>query len=354
MIKPKLMLALALAALCFFSAGPAGAKTTIHCQQCYSTKLITFGSASVWLSHKLAQVTGGELSLKIYEPGELVPCFEVLEAVSSGKIDAGWASAGLWAGKLPAAQVISSLPFGPEADEYMAWMFQGNGWKLAQEMYDKANYKIVTIPAAILVPETSGWFQKPIIRVDDLKGLRMHYYGLGGQVMQKLGVKLNLMMAKEIFSALEQRAIHATEFSIPSIDRRWGFYKVAQYNYYPGWHQQAAFIDLIINRNAWDRLKESQQELIKMACMATIVQSIAEGEASQGQIIKENQEKMGVHNMFWSKEMLDAFKKAWDEVAAEQGVKDPMFKKMYEDLKSFRAEYKYWKDKAFLPRNCEE
>ena len=114
-------------------------------------------------------------------------------------------SGACWQGKIPEAALFSAVPFGPEADEYLAWLFKGNGMALYQEMYDAAGYKVKVLPYAVISPETSGWFSKPIESPDDLKGLRMRFFGLGGKVMQKLG-----------------------------------FYKAVKYNYYPGWHQQAA------------------------------------------------------------------------------------------------------------------
>ena len=347
----KLMLVIALMAV-FALSGAAMAKTTIKCQQCYSSKLPGLGTSFVWMSKMLDEASDGQINLKIYEPGKLVKCFEVLDAVSRGQIDAGIAGAGFWAGKLPAAPIFSSIPYGPEATEYLAWMLYGNGLKLNQEMYDSAGYKVVVLPSVLLVPETAGWYTKPINSVDDLKGMKMRFYGLGGQAMQKLGMSITLMPAGELFPALEKKVIDATEFSMPTIDRRLGFYKLAKYNYFPGWHQQATFVDLLISKKKWDKLSKAQQSMIKMATMASLANSIAEGEAQQGAVIKENEEKMGVKNMFWSQDMLDTFRKAWEEVAAEQVAKDPMFKKVYDDLMAFRVEYDYWKTKGFLPRNC--
>jgi TRAP-type mannitol/chloroaromatic compound transport system substrate-binding protein len=352
-VTKKLLILLALIAAVAMIATPAMAKkTTIKCQQCYSSKLPGLGTAMVWMANMVKEASDEQMKIKIYEPGKLVKCFEVLDAVSRGQIDAGFAGAGFWAGKLPAAPIFSSIPFGPEATEYLAWMYYGGGLKLAQEMYDKAGYNVVVLPSSILVPETSGWFTKPIKSLDDLKGMKMRFYGLGGQAMQKLGMSITLMPAGELFPALEKKVIDATEFSMPSIDRKLGFYKLAKYNYFPGWHQQATIIDFLINKKKWNKLGKAKQAFLKMAAMASMTNSLAELEAEQGRIIKENEEKLGVKSMYWSPEMLDAFKAKWQEVAAEQSAKDPMFKKVLDNLQAFRAEYKYWGSKGFLPRNC--
>ena len=61
-------------------------------------------------------------------------------------------------------------------------------------------------------------------------------------------------------------------------------------------------------------------------------------------------EKRGVKIHYWSDEMLDAFRKAWEEVAAELSSQSPMFKEAWEDLSQFRSNYKFWQTYGFLPR----
>ncbi|HEA66767.1 MAG TPA: TRAP transporter substrate-binding protein [Desulfobacterales bacterium] len=316
----------------------------------FATVLPGLGDIIVWIRDKLAAASGGSLVMKVYEPGKLVAPFEILDAVSSGKINAGYAASGYWEGKMPGISIFTAIPFGPEAPEFISWMFYGNGLKLYQEYYDQAGYNVKVLPACILSPETSGWFHKPIESVADLKGLRMRFFGLGGMTMEKLGVSVSLLPGGEIFAALEKKAIDATEFSMPAIDQRLGFYKIAKYNYYPGWHQQATYLELLINKDVWNSMSPQQQATLEMVTMAGVTYSLAETEAIQGKVIKENIEKRGVTNMYWSDEMLAEFKKAWEEVAADLSQKSPMFKKTYDDLQAFRKDYAYWSNLAFLPR----
>jgi len=339
------------AAFSFSTPQPVQAeKILLKVPICFATALPGLGSSIVDLAESLKAASDGTIMMKVYEPGKLVAPFEILDAVSAGKINAGYSASGYWQGKIPAAAFFTAVPFGPEAGEYLAWLYHGNGMKLYQEMYDQAGYNVKVFPACLLAPETSGWFSKPINSVDDLKGLRMRFFGLGGLAMQKLGVSVSLLPAGEIFPALEKGALDASEFSMPAIDHRLGFYKVVKYNYFPGWHQQATVLELLINKDTWNKMTPSQQALIEMATKANIANSFAYTEAIQGKVIRENIEKRGVKNMYWSEEMLAAFKKAWLEVVAEESAKDPMFKKIWEDLEAFRKDYAYWQSLGFLPR----
>lgn len=315
----------------------------------FGSHLPALGTPIVWVADQLKLMSDGDIKMKIYEPGKLVSPPEILDAVSSGKVNSGYATAGYWQGKIPAAALFSAVPFGPEAGEYMAWMYYGNGLKLYQEMYDSNNYNVKVIPCAIISPETSGWFKKPIDKPEDLKGLNMRFFGLGASVMEKLGVATTQLPGGEIFGALEKGAIDASEFSQPAIDKRLGFHKIAKYNYFPGWHQQATVFELLVNKDAWGKLSKGKQALIETTCKASMTNSIAEGEAMQFPDMAKAQEN-GVEIRYWSQEMLDTFESKWDEVVAEKTAADPFFKKVWDDMSTFRDGYDLWEANAFLPR----
>ncbi|MDO6512901.1 MULTISPECIES: TRAP transporter substrate-binding protein [Neptuniibacter] len=315
----------------------------------FGSHLPALGTPIVWVANQLKLVSDGNMRMKIYEPSKLVSPKEILDAVSSGKVNSGYATAGYWQGKIPAAALFSAVPFGPEAGEYMAWLYYGNGMTLYQEMYDTAGYNVKVMPCAIISPETSGWFAKPIEKPEDLKGLNMRFFGLGASVMEKLGVGTVQLPGGEIFGALEKGAIDASEFSQPAIDQRLGFHKIVKYNYFPGWHQQATIFELLINKDTWNGMSKGQQALLDTTCKASITNSIAEGEAMQFPVMEKAKEN-GVHIRYWNETMLSTFKTTWDEVAAEKSAEDPFFKKVWDDLSTFRKGYDLWEANAFLPR----
>ena len=315
----------------------------------FGSHLPALGSPIIWISEQLKTVSDNKVRMKFYEPGKLVSPKEILDAVSSGKVNSGYATAGYWQGKLPAAALFSAVPFGPEAGEYMAWLYNGNGLKLYQEMYDNGGYNVKVLPCAIISPETSGWFSKPIEKPEDLKGLNMRFFGLGAAVMEKLGVGTVQLPGGEIFGALEKGAIDASEFSQPAIDQRLGFHKIVKYNYFPGWHQQATVFELLINKDTWNEMSKSQQALVDTVCKASMTNAIAEGEAMQFPVMQKAQEN-GVEIRYWNDTMLQTFKATWDEVVAEKTAADPFFKKVWDDMSAFRSGYDLWEANAFLPR----
>lgn len=347
----KTLTSLAVAATLFAAQGAAAAdKILLKTPIAFSTSLPGLGSPIPRVAEQLDLMSGGTLKMKVYEPGKLVPPFEILDAVSSGKINSGYTTAGYWAGKIPAAPLFSAVPFGPEAGEYMAWLYYGNGMSLYQEMYDQAGFNVKVLPCAIIAPETSGWFANEINSPEDLDGLKMRFFGLGGKVMQKLGVATSLLPGGEIFPALEKGAIDATEFSMPAIDARLGFHKLVKFNYFPGWHQQATVFELLVNKDVWNEASDQHKAIIEAACKASMADSFAEGEAIQHAALIDNIENNGVSIKNWNDEMLTTFRSTWEEVANEEAANDEFFAKVLADLTEFRDGYAVWKENAFLPR----
>ena len=342
----KTFAALAVAAL---TSGAAQAQETLEMTSAFGKNLPILGTAALDFVDKINGISS-EVEFEHFDPGELVPTLEALDAVSNGSVDAAYTTSGYWQGKMTAASLFAAVPFGPEAGEFMAWMLYDDGLDLMREMYDSNGYNVHVMPCGIIAPETSGWFKNEITSLDDLKGLNMRFFGLGAEVMQRLGVSTSLLAGGDIFPALERGAIDATEFSMPRIDARLGFYKIASYNYFPGWHQPATMFELLVNKDVWEDLDERAQKQIEVACLANVTTNLAEGEGTNFQAMVENTEKNGVIIKNWTPEQLDVFQATWNEVAAELAAEDEMFAKAWADLSEFREGYNVWNSNIYLPR----
>ncbi len=307
--------------------------------------LVQLGSLGKRLSEKVELVTGGSVQLKFFEPHALVPPLDMFDAISTGSLDAAWSTPGYWYGKEKALPLFSAVPFGPSASEYAAWIYYGGGEKLMQDIYDKHN--IVSMICGVIAPEASGWFRHEIKSVEDLKGLKMRFYGLGARVMEKVGVSTQLIAGRDVYLALERGSIDATEYSMPAIDLDLRFYQVAGHYYFPGWHQQSTLFELMISKDKWKLLSKTQQEQIRIACGDNFRDGLAEGEAIQFAALNELKAK-GVEMHRWPPEVLETLERAWDEVAAELSAEDKTFKKVWASLKEFRANYAIWRELGYL------
>ncbi len=326
-------------------AEAANATVRLSFASTFPGSMVLIGEAATKLPQKIARASGGEIELQFHEPGVLVPAARTLYAVSEGAVDAGWGGAGWFTDVDTAFNMFSSVPFGPGIGEYMAWMYQGGGLEMAREMF--AEHSLYNVPCAVIPPEASGWFRKEIRSAADLRGLRMRFFGLGAKVMQKLGVVTTLMAPGDVLKALESGSLDATEFSLPAMDQRLGFHKVAKYYYFPGWHQQATFFDLYINRRTWDSLADRHKAIIELACGDTVRAAIAEGEAAQWKAMTEMQAE-GVHIRRWPPEVIAAMESAWNEVVVEESARNARFRRIYDSYEAFRRNYGIWREHAYL------
>ena len=52
--------------------------------------LVQIGTLGVRLQNEVSKISGGNVTIKFFEPGALVPALEIFDAVSTGGVDAGW------------------------------------------------------------------------------------------------------------------------------------------------------------------------------------------------------------------------------------------------------------------------
>ncbi len=241
--------------------------------------------------------------------------------------------------------IFSAIPFGPATEEYLAWMRHGGGLELQDKLYAEHNLKSVL--CGVVTPEAAGWFRKEITAVDDLKGLKMRFAGLGARVIGKLGVSPQLLAPGDIYMALETGALDATEFSTPAADLGLGFHEIADYYYFPGWQQQSAFAQMLLNLEAWNGLSDGHRTAIETACDATITRTLAAGEAAQAGALAEIAAK-GTEIRRLPDDVLAALEGAWSETVAEISAESASFAEAWDSYQAFRESYRRWREIGYL------
>jgi TRAP-type mannitol/chloroaromatic compound transport system substrate-binding protein len=208
-------------------------------------------------------MSGGRIRVTVYGGGELVPPFEVFDAVAEGTAQLGHGSPYFWQGKNTVFQFFSGVPFGLTAAEHSAWLYFGG----AQALWDRAYepFGVKGFYAGSSGPQAGGWFTRPIDTLDDLQGLNMRIAGLGGEVMRRLGVNVVLLPPGEIFGALQAGTIDAAEWIGPWNDLAFGLYRTAKYYYMPAFHEFGPALELMVNAQAYEALDDDLKEIVKRA-----------------------------------------------------------------------------------------
>jgi len=310
----------------------------------FGTHLPALGDNPLEVAEQLRRASAGHIDWTIDDPGEVVPAFAIVEAVRAGKIEAGYTWLGYDQGRLAVSVLFGAVPFGMTPWEYNAWWVRGGGAELAREIYRPIG--IEPVLCGIIGPETAGWFRDEIKTPEDVAGLKIRFAGLGGRALQKLGASVTMMPGGELFQALEKGAIDATEFSLPEVDARLGFDRVASYNYFPGWHQPHTAFHLVVHKPTWDALPESTQTTIRLACGNGVYRNLANAEATQGPVIADLTSR-GVQTRTLSPALLDALEEASAEVLEEEAAADPDFARVLAHQNAFRAQYAKWRKLAY-------
>jgi TRAP-type mannitol/chloroaromatic compound transport system substrate-binding protein len=92
-----------------------------------------------------------------------------------------------------------------------------------------ADFNIIQFPGGNTGAQMGGWFKREIHAASDLRGLKMRIPGLGGAVMDRLGVTVQVLAGGDIYPALERGAIDATEWVGPYDDEKLGFHNPSAY-----------------------------------------------------------------------------------------------------------------------------
>lgn len=298
------------------------------------------GTGANKLAALIGEMSGGRMKVKVYGAKELVPAFEVFDAVSRGTAEMGHGAAYYWKGKSEAAQFFAAVPFGLNAQEMNGWLYHGGGMALWTKLYERFN--LVPAAAGNTGVQMGGWFNKEIKSLADLRGLKMRIPGLGGEVLKRAGGTPVSLPGSELYTSLQSGNIDATEWVGPYNDLAFGLYKVAKYYYYPGWHEPGTTLEALINKQAFEALPADLQSIVLNACKVVNQDMLAEYTARNNAALHTLVTRHKVKLRAFPEDVLKKLKSLSDEVVAEVAVKDADSRAVYASFRKFRDEVRAW------------
>lgn len=225
------------------------------------------GSAPENFARRVGEMSNGRLTVRVYGAGEVVPPFEVFDAVSQGVAEMGHGASYYWKGKIPSSVFYTAVPFGMTAQEMNGWLHYGGGLELWRELY--APFGVRPFAGGSTGVQMAGWFNRELKSASDLDGLKMRIPGLAGEVFAASGGTAVRLAGGEIYTSMQTGVIDAVEWVGPYNDRTLGLMEVAEYYYYPGWHEPGAMLEFTVNQEAFDRLPADLQAIVEGAARAT-------------------------------------------------------------------------------------
>ncbi|MEL6554699.1 MAG: TRAP transporter substrate-binding protein DctP [Cyanobacteria bacterium J06621_11] len=299
---------------------------------------ILFDSADGFCQ-QINRMTDGQFVITPYPAGELSGGLEVLGAVQSGAVACGHTASYYYLGESNALAFGTTLPFGLNAAQQNAWLYYGGGLNAIQAVY--ADLGVINFPGGNTGTQMGGWFTREVNTIQDFAGMNMRVPGLGGKILERLGVTIHNLSGDQIFAALETGSIDAAEWKNPHADETLGLNQVAPYYYYPGWWEPGTSYEFQVNLDEWNKLPTHYQEIFKAAAADANEKMLARFNAVNGDVLNRLM-LSGTKLLPFSSEILSASYQAAFEMYDEIASEDSQFNEIYQSWKTFRSEIYQW------------
>ena len=330
-----LLAACALSAASLSAAQPARQLT----MQSSWPRALTLHESFEFFAERVRKLSGGALTIRTHGAGEIVPAFEVLEAVHGRRVDGAQTFAAYWTGKHKAAILFAGPPGGPfgmDHLDYLAWLYDGGGIELWNELYQRhLRLDLVVFPAFGYGPQPLGWFKTPLRNLEDFKRARCRQTGIVAEIYRRLGQSFVNMPGAQIVPALERGVIDCAEWVGGVEDMRIGLHTAARYYYAPGVVEMTTIGELVLNGALWRSLREQEKAWIGSASLETFARYWAKWAKDDAQAYDEMVRHHAVQLLRSPPDILIAAMKVWDQMAADEAARDPFFARVLESQRRF-------------------
>lgn len=298
------------------------------------------GMSAERVAQRIATLSGGRLQITVHAAGEVVPAFEVLDAVGSGVAEMGHTAAFFWQGKQPAAVFYTTVPFGLTPAEHVAWVEAGGGQALWDELY--APFGVKPLMAGNTGVCMGGWFRRELAGADDLKGMKIRSLGLGGEVYRRLGATPQTTSPGEILTSMQSGLIDGAEFVGPGSDIALGLYRVASFYYAPGFNKPNGTGECIVSLKAWEALDTELKAIVQHACANEAAFALAEMERLNAEALAALTEQHGVRLRIFPQPLVAAARRHSADVVAELAAKSAIARRIHDSYVTFRDRTAGW------------
>ena len=301
---------------------------------CWPKNFPGLGMAANEIGEQITAMSDGRLEVKVYGAGEIVPAFELFDAVRGGVAEMGHGWDGYWINKHPGMPFFGGVPNGLGPHEQLAWIQYGGGQALWEEMY--GDFGMRPFVAGLSPPSMFGWYRREIESLDDMRGLNIRMAGLPGEVLTRMGATAINMPGGEIMSSLQSGAVDAVEWGGAWTDLAFGFHKVAKFCYWPGIHEPGASNSLVVQSAAFDALPADLKEIVRIAAQFAAPRVYSESTFQNGVSFRVLQDEHGVGFRRLPGDVIAAFLKHSLDVVRETGARDPMARRIMDNFMAFR------------------
>ena len=335
-------------------AAPAVVKAqgpmTMRLQSTWPSKDI-FHEFAQDIAKKVNDMSGGDLRIDVLPAGAVVPAFGLLDAVSSGTLDAGHGVLAYHYGKQNALALWGSGPgFSMDANMLLAWHKYGGGKELLAKLYASIGANVQSFVYGPMPSQPLGWFKNPIAKLDDLKGLKYRTVGISIDMFQQMGAAVNALPGGEIVSAMDRGLLDAAEFNNASSDRVLGFPDVSKVCMLQSYHQNAEQFEVMFNKAKFDGLPQRMRVMIEYAIEAASADMSWKAVDRYSQDYAEMQTKDKVRFFKTPDAILKKQLEVYDEIVLKKANENALFKEVLQSQLAFAKRTTQWEQDTVTNR----
>jgi TRAP-type mannitol/chloroaromatic compound transport system substrate-binding protein len=156
----------------------------------------------------------------------------------------------------------SGYPAGTTSEEDFAWMYIGDGLKMAREVFKDYGYPVGFLGEG---QEVFCYSHKPLDTIESLDGIKFRTIGFWAEVMGTFGVSVVTISGAEVYPAAEKGVIDAFEYGGAALNWPMGFHEIMEYMGTPGIHSPGAGHPLVANVNSWNKLPDAYKAILTAA-----------------------------------------------------------------------------------------
>jgi TRAP-type mannitol/chloroaromatic compound transport system substrate-binding protein len=298
------------------------------------------GMSAERVAERIAALSGGRIQVTVHAAGEVVPAFEVLDAVGGGVAELGHTAAFYWQGKQPAAAFYTTVPFGLTPQEHVAWVDAGGGQALWDELY--APFGVKPFMGGNTGVCMGGWFRREVKSLDELRGIKIRSVGLGGEIYRRLGATPQTTPVAEILTSLQSGLLDAAEFVGPGTDIALGLHRVAPFYYGPGFNKPNGTGECIVSSKAWQAADSETKAIITHACATEANYALSEMERLNAEALAALVTRNNVQLREFSADVVAAARREAAAVLAELAGRSEIARRTHDSYVAFRERTAAW------------
>ncbi|MBV1704558.1 MAG: ABC transporter substrate-binding protein, partial [Hyphomicrobiales bacterium] len=301
------------------------------------------------LAADVAAITDGKFTIDVHEAGELAPALGALDAASTGGAEIAHVALHYFWDKRPELALAASTPFGMNPRQLAAWFEAGGGRELVDAAL--ADAKLRALPAGNTGAQMGGWFRKPVLSIDDLKGAKIRVGGFAGKMFEKVGAVPTATARGQALDALKSGALDALDWVSPVDDERFdaspagagrAISSVAPHYAYPAPWKNGLQLHFLVSTEKYDALPKPFQAALTAAAARAARAVEARYDAANPFALKRLV-VAGARVFLFPPDVAAAFARAAQGIYDDLSSQDPKFAAIAKPYLAFRdAETLWW------------